>query len=81
MKLPLGVVENVLVNVKGSIVPTDFIVLDMEEDKEVPLLLGRPFLATDGAVIDVKNSLLSLNIEGKKMNSNLKNLGQYTNET
>ena len=34
--------------------PTDFIVLDMEEDKEVLIILGRPFLATDWALFDVQ---------------------------
>ena len=32
----------------------DFVVINMEEDKQVPLLLGRPFLATGAALIDVK---------------------------
>ena len=31
----------------------EFIVLDMEEDKEIPIMLGRPFLATSRALIDV----------------------------
>ncbi|CAA0827148.1 Unknown protein, partial [Striga hermonthica] len=50
-----GIVEDVLVKVEGFIFPADFMVLDMEENKEVPLILGRPFLATGGALIDVKN--------------------------
>ena len=33
---------------------TDFIVLDMEEDKEVPIIIGKPFLATGRALIDVQ---------------------------
>ena len=36
------------------IFPTDFIVLDMEEDKEIPIILGKPFLATGRAMIDVQ---------------------------
>ena len=35
------------------IFPADFMVLDMEEDPNVPLILGRPFLATGEALIDV----------------------------
>ena len=34
----------------------DFIVIDIEEDKQIPLLLGRPFLATSVALIDVKKA-------------------------
>ena len=42
-----------LVKVDKFIFPTDFIVLDIEENKEIPILLGRPFLATSRAMIDV----------------------------
>ena len=38
----------------------DFIFLDMEEDKEIPIILGRLFLATSGALIDVQKGELKL---------------------
>ena len=44
--LPRGILEDVLVKVDKFIFPVDFVVLDMEEDREVPIILGRPFLAT-----------------------------------
>ena len=47
------IVEDVLIKVDKFIVPIDFIVLDMEEDHDVPLILGRPFLAIGRAMIDV----------------------------
>ena len=43
---PQGVIENVLVKVDKFIFPTDFVILDMEEDDKVPIILNRPFLAT-----------------------------------
>ena len=43
-----------LVKVDKFIFPSDFIVLVMEEDKEIPIILGRPFLATGKAMIDVQ---------------------------
>ena len=43
---PYGVLEDVLVKVNDLLFPADFVILDMEEDDETPLLLGRPFLAT-----------------------------------
>ncbi|MBM1019739.1 retropepsin-like aspartic protease, partial [Escherichia coli] len=46
VKRPIGIVEDVLVKVDKLILPADFIILDMEEDHEVPLILGRSFLAT-----------------------------------
>ena len=46
-------IEDVLVKVDKFIFPTYFIVLNMEEDKEIPIILSRPFLATGRAMIDV----------------------------
>ena len=51
---PEGILENVFIKVRKFIFPVDFVVIDIEEDKQVPLLLGRPFLATRAALIDVK---------------------------
>jgi len=48
-----GIVEDVLVKVDKFIFPTDFIVLDIEEDEDVPIILGRLFLATGRTLIDV----------------------------
>ena len=41
---PEGKIEDILVNVDKFIFPVDFIVLDFEVDKEVPIILGRPFI-------------------------------------
>ncbi|XP_062109502.1 uncharacterized protein LOC133820963 [Humulus lupulus] len=49
-----GVIEHFLVNVDKFIFPTDFIILDMEEDENIPIILGRSFLATVRALIDVQ---------------------------
>ena len=43
---PEGILEDVLIKVGKFIFPVDFVVVDIEEDKQVPLLLGRPFLGT-----------------------------------
>ena len=48
-----GVIEDVLVKVDKFIFPKNIIVLDMEEDKEIPIILGKPFLATGRTLIDV----------------------------
>ncbi|XP_062118620.1 uncharacterized protein LOC133832266 [Humulus lupulus] len=58
VKHPWGIIEDVLVNVDKFIFPADFIVLDMEEDMDVPIILGRPFLATGQALIDVQKGEL-----------------------
>ncbi|XP_031131704.1 uncharacterized protein LOC116033089 [Ipomoea triloba] len=52
-KYPRGIVEDVLVRVDMFIFLVDFVILDMDPDVEVLLILGRPFLATARALIDV----------------------------
>ena len=53
MTKPEGVIEDVLVKVGKFVFPVDFIILDIEEDSQVPLLLRRPFLTTGAALIDM----------------------------
>ncbi|XP_022857778.1 uncharacterized protein LOC111378774 [Olea europaea var. sylvestris] len=60
IKHPQGICEDILVKVDKFIFPVDFIILDMEEDRDVPLILGRPFLATGTALIDVQKGQLIL---------------------
>ena len=43
---PMGILMDVLIKVRKFIFPMDFVVIDIKEDKQIPLLLGRPFLAT-----------------------------------
>ncbi|KAK5803070.1 hypothetical protein PVK06_030710 [Gossypium arboreum] len=62
VKYPRGIIEYVLIKVDKFIFPVDFIVLDMDEDVEVPLILGQPFLATAGVVIDVGDGKLVLRV-------------------
>ena len=53
LKHPRGIIEDVPVKVGKFIFPIDFIVLDMDEDKEIPIILRRPFLSMSKALIDV----------------------------
>ncbi|GKF56415.1 reverse transcriptase domain-containing protein, partial [Tanacetum coccineum] len=57
---PLGVAENMLVQVGKFMFLVDFVILQMEEDDRVPLILGRPFLHIADAIIRVKNKELNL---------------------
>ena len=66
-----GILEDVLIRVGKFVFPMDFIVINMEEDKQVPLLLGRPFLATEAALIDVKKGELTLRVEDEAVHFNL----------
>ena len=55
-------IEDVLVKADKFIFPAYFIVLYMEEDKEIPIILGRSFLATGMAMIDVWKGELKLRV-------------------
>nr|GFC09558.1 hypothetical protein [Tanacetum cinerariifolium] len=55
VKYPKGIDENILVRIGKFVFLIDFIILDMPEDVKVPLILGRPFLSTAHAKIDVFN--------------------------
>ena len=71
LKHPRGVIEDVLVKVDKFIFPVDFIVLDMEEDKEIPIILGRPFLATGRTMIDVQRGELKLRVQEDEVKFNV----------
>lgn len=62
VKMPRGVIEDVLVSVGHLVFPVDFVVLDIEEDARVPIILGRPFLATSQAIMDMKDGKLTLRV-------------------
>ncbi|XP_057994334.1 uncharacterized protein LOC131174595 [Hevea brasiliensis] len=57
VKYPVGILENIPIKVGKFFIPVDFVVWEMEEDVQIPIILGRPFLATAGAIIDVKNGI------------------------
>ena len=49
---PYEVIEDVLVKVKHFIFPTDFVVMDIFEDTDIPVILGRPFMLTESCIVD-----------------------------
>ena len=64
VKIPKGIVEDVLVKINKFYYPVDFVVLDTEpssnEPNHVPIILGRPFLATANAIINCRNGIMQL---------------------
>ena len=54
VKYLIGMLENILVRVGQFFIPTDFIIMDIKKDYNIPIILGRPFLVTADAIIDVK---------------------------
>ncbi|CAJ2660565.1 unnamed protein product [Trifolium pratense] len=69
---PEGILHDVLVKVAGFVFPADFVVLVIEETREwEPLLLGRPFLATSRALIDVEMGELMLRTDDQQVTFNV----------
>ncbi|GKF63968.1 zinc finger, CCHC-type containing protein, partial [Tanacetum coccineum] len=62
VKYPKGIAKNVLVGIGKFVFLIDFIILDMPEDIKVPLILGRPFLSTAHAKIDVFKRKITLRV-------------------
>ena len=75
-----GIIEDVLVKVDKFIFPANFIVLDMAEDIELPLILGRPFLATGRALIDVQEGKLILRVQNEQVVFNVYTPIKYPTE-
>ncbi|KAA3460473.1 bromodomain-containing protein [Gossypium australe] len=62
VRIPKGIIEDVLVKIDKFVFPVDFVVLDMDEDNSILLILGRPFLATAKTKIDVATGELILHV-------------------
>ena len=71
LKHPRGLIEDVLVKVDKFIFPTDFTLLDMEEDREIPIILGTPFLETGRAMIDVQRGELKMRVQDDEVKFNV----------
>ncbi|CAM8999186.1 unnamed protein product [Rhodiola kirilowii] len=77
---PLGVIDDVLVQVENLIFPADFYVLKMEDEgaqDQPPILFGRPFLKTARTKIDVDSGTLSMEVEDEVINFNIYQAMQY----
>ncbi|XP_073057291.1 uncharacterized protein [Primulina eburnea] len=81
VKYPRGVIEDVLVKVDKFIFLADFVVLDMKEDMVMPLILGKPFLATVKALIDVQEGKLRLRVGEEEITFDVYNALKHTRHT
>ncbi|KAK9928647.1 hypothetical protein M0R45_025771 [Rubus argutus] len=70
-RMPLGIVEDVLIRVDKFILPADFVILDMDEDPKtengLPIILGRPFMAMAGAKVNVQKGTVKLKVLGENV--------------
>nr|XP_009606504.1 uncharacterized protein LOC104100858 [Nicotiana tomentosiformis] len=80
--IPEGIVKDVLVRVDKFVFPVDFIVVNMEENKEVPLILGRPFLASGRAIPDSQERQIMLRVGEERVVFKMKEaIGAYRDES
>src|ERR1043165_4649788 len=64
--IPIGICEDVPVEVANCLILTDFVVLDMPEEGSISIILGRTFLNTTGAVIDCNKRKVTFNVNDKE---------------
>ena len=64
--IPIGICEDVPIVVAKVTILTDFVILEMPEDDNMSIILGRPFLNTAGAVIDYNKSKVTFHINGNE---------------
>ncbi|XP_031120853.1 uncharacterized protein LOC116024087 [Ipomoea triloba] len=70
-KNPIGILKDVPVRVDKYFVPCDFVVMDIREDPYTPIILGRPFLATTGAIIDARKGSMIFDFGEEKVAFNV----------
>ncbi|GJW99523.1 reverse transcriptase domain-containing protein [Tanacetum coccineum] len=75
---PKGLAEDVFVKVRKFHFPTDFVVVDFEADPRVPLILGRSFLRTGRALIDVYGEEITLRVDNEAVTFNLDQTTRYS---
>ncbi|GKA66450.1 reverse transcriptase domain-containing protein [Tanacetum coccineum] len=75
---PIGIAKDVNVKVGVFQFPADFVVVDFEPDPRVPLILGRCFLKTGRALIDVYEGELTLRVDNEAITYNLDQTSRYS---
>ena len=84
VKVPRGVIEDVLIEVDKFIYPVDFVVLDtqpvQDPSAQIPVILGRPFLATANAVINCRTGLMNISFGNMTTELNVFNVTRQPSE-
>ena len=84
IKMPKGIVEDVLIKVGDFVFPVDFVVLETQPvsnpKNQIPIILGRPFLATSNALINCRNGSMKLTFGNMTIDLNIFNVGKEYNE-
>ncbi|XP_058733689.1 uncharacterized protein LOC131605333 [Vicia villosa] len=78
---PIGIAEDLLVKVDKFFFPVDFVVIDMEEDYDTPIILGRPFMKTARMMIDIDDGLMKVRVLDEEVCFNLFEAMKHKNDT
>ncbi|XP_050914809.1 uncharacterized protein LOC127129720 [Lathyrus oleraceus] len=73
VKILYGIVKDVLVKIDKFVFPVDFVILEMPEDEEIPLILGRPFLETGRCVINIEEGIITLKVYDEELKIDVRN--------
>ncbi|XP_050877478.1 uncharacterized protein LOC127081249 [Lathyrus oleraceus] len=80
VKKPYGIIEDVLVKIDKFIFPVDFVILEMPEDEEIPLILGRPFLEMERCLINIEEGTTMLKIYDEELKIDVRNTMRYKDD-
>ena len=77
---PHGVIKDVLIQVKQLVFLIDFVVMDIEEDPDIPIILGRPFMSTTNCIVNMGKGKLELGVEDQKVSFELFEAMKHPND-
>lgn len=72
--------EDVLVKIDKFVFPVDFVILEMPKDKEIPFILGRPFLETGRGMIDIAEGTMTLKVYDEELKFDVRNIMKYKDD-
>ncbi|XP_058767104.1 uncharacterized protein LOC131640732 [Vicia villosa] len=76
----IGITEDLLDKVDKFFFPVNFVVIDMEEDYDTPLILGRPFMKTARMMIDIDDGLMKVRVLDEEVCFNLFEVMKHSND-
>jgi hypothetical protein len=77
---PSGIAEDVLVKVDKFMFSIDFVVMDIDEDDDVPLILGRGFMKTARMMIDIDDGIMKVRVQDEEVSFNLWEAMKHSND-
>ncbi|XP_050889971.1 uncharacterized protein LOC127095305 [Lathyrus oleraceus] len=79
--MPLSIYKRLGIGkIDKFVFPVDFVILEMPEDEEIPLILGRPFLETGRCLIDIEEGTMTLKVYDEKLKIDVRNTMKYKDD-